>query len=116
MHLIKDFYVTPNQRHMNWKKIFIKLNVSAIIPIVLLIILIFLIGGLLFKETGILKVKEVTDIKAQLEKEIVQLEEENKKLATEILSLRADPFWTEKIAREELDMVKSGEIVVKFRE
>lgn len=55
-------------------------------------------------------------IKAKLIEEIHQLEEENKNLAVEILSLRMDPFWTEKIAREELDMVKPEEIVIKFRE
>lgn len=95
---------------------FSKLGVDSVIYFVLSIILIFLLKGLLSKETGIFKVHEVMRIKARLIEEIHQLEEENKNLADEILSLRKDPFWTEKIAREELDMVKPEEIVIKVRE
>jgi cell division protein FtsB len=95
---------------------FSKLSIDSLIYFVLSLILIFLLKGLLSKETGIFKVNEVMKIKAKLIEEIHQLEEENKNLAVEILSLRMDPFWTEKIAREELDMVKPEEIVIKFRE
>ncbi len=95
---------------------FSKLSVDSVVYFVLSIILILLLKGLLSKETGIFKVHEVMRIKARLIEEIHQLEEENKNLAGEILSLRRDPFWTEKIAREELDMVKPDEIVIKVRE
>lgn len=95
---------------------FSKLSIDSLVYFALSLILIFLLKGLLSKETGIFKVNEVMKIKAKLIEEIHQLEEENKNLAVEILSLRMDPFWTEKIAREELDMVKPEEIVIKFRE
>lgn len=102
--------------NLEGKKLPLKLDLRAITYLALFIVLIFLSGGLLSKERGILKVREVTRIKAQFIKEIEQLEKTNQDLETEILSLRRDPFWIEKIAREELDMVRPGEIVIKFHE
>jgi len=94
----------------------LKLDVRSGVYLIWLVLLLFLLGGLVSKERGIPKVREVRRIKVQLVEEIHQLEESNKNLEAEIVSLRTDPFWTEKIAREELNMVKPGEIVLKFRE
>ncbi len=48
----------------------------------------------------------------ELNKEIIELEEENQLLAERIDLLKTAPY-IEKIAREELDLVKSNEILYK---
>lgn len=53
--------------------------------------------------------------RATLEREIDQLTSTNASLAEEVRSLRADPARVEAIAREELGLVKPGEIVYEFR-
>ena len=79
-----------------------------------------LLGIVVFKllspENGIPKVREVTNIKRQLEMEIEQLTVENVQMAEHIEAMQTDPFWQEKIAREELNMALPGEIIYKFTE
>ena len=42
------------------------------------------------------------------------MEEENRKAAAEILALKNDSKMVERIAREELGLIKKGEVVYKF--
>lgn len=53
--------------------------------------------------------------RAALEREIEQLTAANASLAEEVRSLRTDPARVEAIAREELGLVKPGELVYEFR-
>jgi cell division protein FtsB len=53
--------------------------------------------------------------RATLEREIEQLTAANATLAEEVRTLRADPARVEAIAREELGLVKPGELVYGFR-
>jgi cell division protein FtsB len=49
-----------------------------------------------------------------LAREIETIEQENAVLAREMQRLRKDPQYIEKIAREELGLVRPGEIVFEF--
>jgi cell division protein FtsB len=79
-----------------------------------------LLGIVVFKllspESGIPKVREVLRIKKQLETEIEQLEVDNARIVEQIEAMQTDPFWQEKIAREELNMALPDEIIYKFTE
>lgn len=59
---------------------------------------------------------EVARIKQQLVTEIAQLEAKNTRIKERIEAMQSDPFWQEKIAREELNMALPGEIIYKFPE
>ena len=65
-----------------------------------------------FNDKGALQVRARSEKAAMLESEIAVMEAENKALTDEIQSLRADPATIEKIAREELKLVKPGEVVL----
>jgi cell division protein FtsB len=80
------------------------------------IVLGLVVLALFSPETGIPKVREVQQIKAQLEADIDQLQTQNVQIQREIEAMRTDPFWQEKIAREELNMALPGEIIYKFPE
>jgi cell division protein FtsB len=80
------------------------------------ILLGLMILALLAPESGIPKVREVIRIKRQLEMEIDHLDAENERLRGEIEAMKTDPFWQEKVAREELNLAKPGEIIYKFAE
>lgn len=49
-----------------------------------------------------------------LSDEIAKLQSQHRKLQDEIYSLKNDPVYVEKVAREELGMTKSKEIIYKF--
>ena len=65
-----------------------------------------------FNEKGALQVHAQARKLSAIESEISRLDTENKKLTAEIQALRSDPATIEKLAREELKLVKPGEVVL----
>jgi cell division protein FtsB len=65
-----------------------------------------------FNEKGALQVQAQARKLSAIESEISRLDAENKKLSAEIQALRSDPTTIEKLAREELKLVKPGEVVL----
>jgi cell division protein FtsB len=65
-----------------------------------------------FNEKGALQVQDQAKKLDVIESDIIRLDNENKKLTTEIQALRTDPTTIEKLAREELKLVKPGEVVL----
>ena len=65
-----------------------------------------------FNEKGALQVHTQANRLDAIESEINKLNAENKKLTSELQALRTDPTTIEKLAREELKLVKPGEIVL----
>ena len=65
-----------------------------------------------FNEKGALQVHAQARKLSTIESEISRLDAENKKLTAEIQALRSDPTTIEKLAREELKLVKPGEVVL----
>ena len=52
---------------------------------------------------------------ANLEKEIESVRKSNKKLTEEISALKNDPLYIEKLARKELGLIRSGEVIYKLK-
>jgi cell division protein FtsB len=65
-----------------------------------------------FNDKGALQVHAQAQKLSTIDDEIRKLEAENKQLNSEIQALRTDPTTIEKFAREELKLVKPGEIVL----
>ena len=65
-----------------------------------------------FNDKGLLQVRAQAKKLSAIETEISKLDSENKQLTADIRSLRSDPSTIEKFAREELKLVKPGEIVL----
>ena len=75
-----------------------------------------LLLALLAPESGFLKVRKVLKYQHALEQEIQTLQAENAQLIRDLEAMHTDPFWQEKIAREELNLARPGEIIYKFIE
>lgn len=67
-----------------------------------------------FGEMGMLKLIKMKETHQQLRGEIESLQEENLRLAENIEALKSDPFYIEMIARDQLGLVKEGEIIYGF--
>jgi cell division protein FtsB len=78
--------------------------------------LIALVVGSLFGDRGILHLMAQRERGERLQRELAELRAENGRLAAEIESLRRDPRAYERLAREQLGLAKSGEIVFLIRE
>lgn len=80
------------------------------------IALIALVVGSFFGDRGILRLVAQRQQAESLRREIEHLRGENAALALEIGSLRSDPRAIERLAREELGLVRPGETVFLIRE
>jgi len=69
-----------------------------------------------FDQKGSLQVHAQARKLSAIESEIRKLDSENQQLTTEIQALRTDPTAIEKLAREELKLVKPGEVVLVIPE
>lgn len=76
----------------------------------LLTVAMFLLA--VFNEKGVLQVHAQATKLSTIQTDIEKLDAENKQLSAEIQALRSDPATIEKLAREELKLVKPGEIVL----
>jgi cell division protein FtsB len=65
-----------------------------------------------FNDKGALQVHAQATKLNTIEAEIQKLDAENKQLSTEIQALRTDATTIERLAREELKLVKPGEVVL----
>jgi cell division protein FtsB len=65
-------------------------------------------------ERGVLHLWRLTGEKARLDEENYRLQKENEGLRQRISKLRNDNFYLEKMAREELNLVRPGEIIYRF--
>ena len=83
----------------------IALGVFGVLTIAMLLLAIF-------NDKGALQVRAQAQKLSTLESEITKLDNDNKQLANDIQALRSDPDTIEKFAREELKLVKPGEIVL----
>ena len=80
----------------------------------LLFLALFFIFFSIFGQNGLLKIGDLKKARLILTKEVIALREENDALRKEISGLKEDPFFIEKVAREELNLVRSNEIVYYF--
>ena len=81
----------------------------------------FLVAGLtllvvqdIFGTHGVLAMRRSQQQAAEVQKEIEQLNQENKKLQDRVRSLKSDPAAIERIAREEIGLARPGEYIFKI--
>jgi cell division protein FtsB len=81
-----------------------------------IIVMVGLVVGSLFGDRGVLQLVSQRQRADALAREIEQLKDENSHLAAEIAALRHDPASIERLAREELGLVRPGETVFVIRD
>jgi cell division protein FtsB len=69
-----------------------------------------------FNDKGAIQVHAQAKKLEALQAEVSKLSAENSALSSEIQKLRTDPTTIEKFAREELKLVKPGEVVIQIPE
>jgi len=63
---------------------------------------------------SLIRIYQMSKTRTELHREIGRLKQLNQELGGEVQSFRTDPARVEAIAREELGLVKPGEVVYKF--
>jgi cell division protein FtsB len=84
-------------------------------PILWIIVFIFLGGFLMYLLfPNCISLARYKEEQKSLDFKIKELKKENEALKAEIERLKTDPFYIEKIAREELQMTRPGEIIYRI--
>jgi cell division protein FtsB len=78
--------------------------------------IIYFIFSFVFGDSGLLSYLRMKGMQQQLSHEIDQIHQKNAELRHEIKSLRSDPDYIEQIAREQLGLVKDGEVIYQFND
>jgi cell division protein FtsB len=73
-----------------------------------------LLGAALLGDQGILALSRLQAEIEALRRDVAHLEAENARLSRAIVDLRHDPSTIERLAREELGLVRPGERVLRF--
>ncbi len=81
-----------------------------------MIVFVALVVGSLFGDGGLLELWQEQERERALGREVQMLRFENGRLADEIDALRRDPTAIERVAREELGLIRPGETVFLLRE
>lgn len=71
---------------------------------------------LLAGDNGLLKYFELQKAKQKLDSEIVALDKQNREMKKHVDSLKNDPFYIEKSAREEFGLAKKNELIFQFED
>lgn len=75
---------------------------------------IYLTISLVFGDIGLLRYIEITKTRKSIEKQITDINRQNKQLKSQIKLLKEDPFYREKLAREEFGLARPGEYIFHY--
>jgi len=90
-------------------------NIEKVILSVLLLTAAVVIMAAVFGKHGLLTYMELNVRYQSMQDETARLKDENARLKTEIEALKSDPEAIERVAREELGMIKPGEVLYRIK-
>ncbi len=75
---------------------------------------IYLAINLFFSDMSLFKLFELNDTQNNIKTEIASINKQNEQLRTQIKLLKEDPFYREKLAREEFGLAKPDEYIFQY--
>jgi len=75
---------------------------------------IYLSISLVFGDMGLFRYLELNRTKMKLESQLTEINRQNEQLRTQLKLLKEDPFYREKLAREEYGLSKPNEYIFKY--
>ena len=75
---------------------------------------IYLSISLVFGDMGLIRYLELNRTKMNLENQLSDINRQNEKLRTQLKLLKEDPFYREKLAREEYGLSKPNEYIFQY--
>jgi cell division protein FtsB len=80
------------------------------------VVMLYLGFTLLAGENGLMNYLQLRSAQQKLNTEILLLDNQNRQLKKQVESLKNDPFYIEKSAREDFGLAKKNELIFQFEE
>lgn len=84
--------------------------------VVLVILLALFAWGLTAGDHGVWRLQQLHQRQAHLQQQISRLRQENERLRSRIQALRHNPSYIERLARQQLGLVRPGEVVYRLHD
>lgn len=81
---------------------------------VMLLSFVYLFVSLIFGDMGLLKYRELYKTRTRFQMQLHEIEQENLQIRSQIKSLKEDPFYAEKHAREDFGLAKPDEYIFQY--
>ncbi|MDA8433741.1 MAG: septum formation initiator family protein [Nitrospiraceae bacterium] len=81
---------------------------------VMILSFLYLTASLLFGDAGLFRYMELNRTRRSLEGQLVEISRQNEQIRQEITLLKEDPFYREKLAREEFGLAKPDEYIFLY--
>ncbi len=81
---------------------------------VIVLTLLYLSISLVFGDMGLFKYIELNRTRRSLEKQIAQISTQNEQMRSQLKALKDDPFYREKLAREEYGLSRPDEYIFQY--
>lgn len=75
---------------------------------------VYLSISLVFGEMGLFRYMEMNKTKKNIERQVADINRQNEQIRNQIKLLKEDPFYREKLAREEFGLAKPDEYIFKY--
>lgn len=76
--------------------------------------IVFILFFTVFGDKGLLRIYELRHDKSRIDTRLTEAKVENDKLKLEIVALKSDRRYLESIARKDLGLVRSNEVIYQF--
>ncbi len=104
-----------NSHNLLRKQVVSELKKRRIIFFTLILLSLIYLGiSLIFGDMGIIRYTELNTKRTKLEQQIKDMERENIQIRSQIKSLKEDPFYLEKHAREEFGLARPDEYIFQY--
>ncbi|RMG72028.1 MAG: septum formation initiator family protein [Nitrospirae bacterium] len=105
------------QRNLLRKQVYSEKRKQSLVFLLFLIVVnLYLLWSLIFDDNGLFKYLRLKEKRVEIINEINLLERENSSLKKQIKRLKEDPYYMEKLAREQLNLSRPDEFVFIFKE
>jgi len=81
---------------------------------IIVLTLLYLSISLVFGDMGLFKYIELSRTRKSLEKQIAQISDQNEQMRSQLKALKDDPFYREKLAREEYGLSRPDEYIFQY--
>jgi cell division protein FtsB len=92
-----------------------RLLAERVLPIAILVLAIVAVPVMILSPTGLRRLDELRRDKVQSQQEISRLSEQIRQLRAQVEHIKGDPAAVERVARDELGLVRRTELVFQFK-